>query len=597
MKWKLLGIGIAALIVVSAIPAPISAKTWIDSIEIAAFDSNADAKVDSVTVTVLVTNDNWWSGADSIKVDVKLFPPGKTAEPGSSDNIDSDTSTVNLPPMGAPISFILNLTTTATSGIGSYTILIEETNDDDDGSKYDYTTRSVTLYQLDLSASFLLSVDQAEKIVSLGQQISYNFNIANQGAIPDTYSIGVQTAPVGWMASSDKPSVTVNEWGNGTFTVTITAPATYSGGARFMNLEISVQSQATSASQKNVIKSIIGLADLKIVRADLSLSTIDPEVGQSVELQARVYNTGTIAASSVVVRFSIEGVAVGNATIPSIDAGGASELAKLTWTATQGSLTMAVSVDPGTAIAEFDETNNGADLPFVVRASDLTITATDITTSPTKLQAGMATTISAVVRNTGTANATAFKVRLTIGSFTQDQDVASIAKNGATAVVNFTWTAAVGTQTVNVTIDPANIVMEINDNNNMATISVRVNQAPVASINASAVKVQVGKGVTFTAVASSDADGSLAGYYFDFGDGTNSTWSTTNSVTHTYTTTGTYTAKLKVKDNDGAESSEVTMIVTITKKAEPAKSPGFEGIALVAVIGVMAIILGRRKLV
>jgi len=60
--------------------------------------------------------------------------------------------------------------------------------------------------------------------------------------------------------------------------------------------------------------------------------------------------------------------------------------------------------------------------------------------------------------------------------------------------------------------------------------------------------------------ASTDSDGTIAGWNWDFGDGNTST---VQNPTHTYTAGGTYTVTLTVTDNDGATDS-VSKPVTVT---------------------------------
>ena len=59
---------------------------------------------------------------------------------------------------------------------------------------------------------------------------------------------------------------------------------------------------------------------------------------------------------------------------------------------------------------------------------------------------------------------------------------------------------------------------------------------------------------------SSTDDGTISEWFWEFGDGENST---DQNPTHTYTDTGTYTIKLTVKDNDGATATK-EMDITIT---------------------------------
>ncbi|WP_457254095.1 PKD domain-containing protein [Pedococcus sp. P5_B7] len=80
------------------------------------------------------------------------------------------------------------------------------------------------------------------------------------------------------------------------------------------------------------------------------------------------------------------------------------------------------------------------------------------------------------------------------------------------------------------------------------------NQPPTASFTWSA----AGLSASFDGSGSSDQDGSVTGYSWNFGDGT----PTGNGVTpsHTYAAPGTYTAQLTVTDNQGATSSTTRQV-------------------------------------
>lgn len=88
------------------------------------------------------------------------------------------------------------------------------------------------------------------------------------------------------------------------------------------------------------------------------------------------------------------------------------------------------------------------------------------------------------------------------------------------------------------------------------------NQVPVADFSFTASNLAA----AFDGSASADADGTIAGYAWDFGDATSATGATAN---HTYAAEGTYAVKLTVTDDDGATGS-VTKNVTVT--APPANT-------------------------
>jgi RHS repeat-associated protein len=77
------------------------------------------------------------------------------------------------------------------------------------------------------------------------------------------------------------------------------------------------------------------------------------------------------------------------------------------------------------------------------------------------------------------------------------------------------------------------------------------NQSPTANAGGPYTGT-TGTNVQFDGNASSDTDGTIANYTWNFGDGATGTGST---QAHTYTTTGTFTATLTVTDNLGAQSS------------------------------------------
>ena len=87
------------------------------------------------------------------------------------------------------------------------------------------------------------------------------------------------------------------------------------------------------------------------------------------------------------------------------------------------------------------------------------------------------------------------------------------------------------------------------------TVAAPPNQAPTASFTSNV----SGLLVAFNGSASSDSDGTLASYAWDFGDGTTGTGA---SPSHTYTADGTYSVKLTVTDDDGATGTS-TKSVTV----------------------------------
>ena len=92
------------------------------------------------------------------------------------------------------------------------------------------------------------------------------------------------------------------------------------------------------------------------------------------------------------------------------------------------------------------------------------------------------------------------------------------------------------------------------------------NRVPSASFTATPSIGQVPLTVAFDASASSDSDGSVTSYAWNFGDGTPP--GSGVAVNHLYQAAGTFTAALTVRDNRGATAS-TTRVITVTVGPPP----------------------------
>ncbi|MGD8565962.1 MAG: PKD domain-containing protein, partial [Candidatus Bathyarchaeota archaeon] len=100
------------------------------------------------------------------------------------------------------------------------------------------------------------------------------------------------------------------------------------------------------------------------------------------------------------------------------------------------------------------------------------------------------------------------------------------------------------------------VILTVTDNDelsdSMTTNITVLNRVPVASFSESAVSVLTGESISFNASSSFDLDGSIVSFWWDFGDGSNSSGVT---VSHSYVGDGVYTVTLTVTDDDGASDS------------------------------------------
>lgn len=92
-------------------------------------------------------------------------------------------------------------------------------------------------------------------------------------------------------------------------------------------------------------------------------------------------------------------------------------------------------------------------------------------------------------------------------------------------------------------------------------LALSTNAAPVASFSFTPDSARVNQSVTFDATGSSDPDGSIATYGWEFGDGAAETGAT---IEHVYTWQGDYTVTLSVTDNEGGIGT-LARTITVTE--------------------------------
>lgn len=92
------------------------------------------------------------------------------------------------------------------------------------------------------------------------------------------------------------------------------------------------------------------------------------------------------------------------------------------------------------------------------------------------------------------------------------------------------------------------------------TVSAVPDQAPDALLGASTTSGVAHLAVDFDAAGSTDADGTIVGYAWDFGDGVTSTDVAPN---HLYTVAGTYDVELTVTDDDGLTDTATTTVTAV----------------------------------
>jgi len=131
---------------------------------------------------------------------------------------------------------------------------------------------------------------------------------------------------------------------------------------------------------------------------------------------------------------------------------------------------------------------------------------------------------------------------------------------GATAVgatASYTYTTT-GSHTAVLTVTDNDGLLS--SQNVTITVNAPSNVAPVAIASASATSGVAPLAITFSSTGSSDSDGTIASYSWNFGDGTSST---SAAPSKSFSSAGNYAVKLTVTDDRGATASS-TVNVSVT---------------------------------
>ncbi|HEV8359099.1 MAG TPA: CARDB domain-containing protein [Candidatus Thermoplasmatota archaeon] len=246
------------------------------------------------------------------------------------------------------------------------------------------------------------------------------------------------------------------------------------------------------------------LPDLRVL--DLVPSPAAPHDGQSMTFVAVIKNAGPGATGASQAGFAVDGVALGNVSIPALAAGEQADVTSPPWTAAQGGHLLRAIADVAEEIAEADEDNNQRAESLSVGAPLLPdLVVLDITLGPAAPDAGDEVTFVAKVKNAGDADAAGFDVGFALdGDSVGPISVDGLAAGATIEVTSLPWTAAQGGHSLRATADVGGDIEESHETNNARTESFAVGAAPlpdlrVEDITWSPSAPAGGQHVTFTA--------------------------------------------------------------------------------------------------
>ncbi|WP_049984764.1 PKD domain-containing protein [Halobellus rufus] len=282
--------------------------------------------------------------------------------------------------------------------------------------------------------------------------------------------------------------------------------------------------------------------------ASFDVSPASPDVGEEVSLDA----SGSSDADGSIV--SYEWDFDGDGTV---DATGSSPTAAHTYDSADDYTVELTVIDDDGATDTATETITVSQAPQPDPA-EFQLSALDVE-SP--VEQGTDAAVTATVENVGGESGTQ--------TVALDVDGSEVDSQSVTIDGDSSQQVSFDVDTSGLSVGDHDVTLSTDDDSASATLTVNEappdNQPPSAAFDVSPADPETDETVTFDAAASSDADGSIASYEWDFGDGETATGET---ATHSYETAGDYTVELTVTDDDGATDT-ATETVTVAAPSEP----------------------------
>ena len=438
---------------------------------------------ESITITAAVKNTGF-DNASNIIVRFYLGDPSAGGTQIGSDQI--------IPSLSVNSSSQVSITQSFT-GTGGKTIFvvadpdntISETSESDNKSSariWVATGPDIAVYSEDLKPStYVPSAGTAftleYTVRNLGESETGAFTISLYDGDPASGGTLLQTGNISGLVGTAvrTGSFGVTLTGDGSHTLYLTAdPGTL----------IPELSETNNTGTVTVtVGGLQGQVDLAVTSGEITLTPSRPTANQTVQISAIIRNQGYADAGSFTVDIydnapESGGTLIKSETVSSLASGG-TYTATASWTISSGIHDLYVIADQTNAISEADESNNTAAVRVMTDMVDITISATDLSFTPSHPVSGDSVLLSVTVHNAGIRETGAFNLALydgdpaSGGTLLTTYTVDSIQGDGTTTLP-YTFTAVPWTYRFYAITDTESVVTELYETNNQAIRSLKI---------------------------------------------------------------------------------------------------------------------------
>ena len=435
---------------------------------------------------------------------------------------------------------------------------------------------------------------------TVGSTVTFQVTVRNQGtASAGSFTVRLQGAAT--YQDATVASLAAGSSTTRTFTLPLsTSPETFTATADVHN-QVAESDEANNTRQVTVTGPV---ARPDLVVDNIMYTPTNPTVGSTVTFQVTVRNQGTASAGSFTVR--LQGVAsYQDATVSSL-AAGASTTRTFTLPLSTSPETFTATADVNGQVTESDEANNQRQVTITAAVPPLGFTvATNKSTytvgEPVRVTVTLSRASYVYLIELDAAGRAVFifpnrwepSPQLPAGTTQLPRTTAyaytTSEPAGPEQIVGFASDRAIpyfptsyGTGFPILATNGASFLSQVRswlaanvptgswaEASAPFTIVLPTNQPPTASFTFSPTNPLVNQWITFDGRASSDPDGTITSWAWDFGDGATGTGS---QIQKRYSSGGTYTVALTVTDNRGATATTTRTVVVGTPNQPPTAS-------------------------
>ncbi|MFC1976932.1 CARDB domain-containing protein [Chloroflexota bacterium] len=242
-------------------------------------------------------------------------------------------------------------------------------------------------------------------------------------------------------------------------------------------LWLNVTKYLPKEQQMGSLKHIAQAPKPDLIVQDISWPPTNPKTGDSITFTITIKNQGGAKAGYSTVKYYFDGNYYTSDSVSSLSAGSTTR-ETFTWAAKEGLHSIKAVADAYASVPESNDTNNEkVETITVAPPPEPDLIVQDISWSPTNPTAEDSITFTVTIKNQGEASAGYSTVKYYLdGNYYTSGSVSSLSVD-STAKGTFSWTAAVGSHTINAIADADNRVSESNDNNNTKSKTVNISES------------------------------------------------------------------------------------------------------------------------